>query len=105
MNPFDEIAVEEAVRLKEKKLVKEVIAVSCGPAQSAEVLRTALALGADKAIHVDIAAKEYEQIQPIHISKILAKLAVKEAADILIVGKQVRHKNFDRIKIILNEMG
>lgn len=88
LNPFDEIAVEEAVRLKEKKIAKEVIAVSCGPAQSAEVLRTALALGADKAIHVDVSANEYETMQPIHISKILSKLALKENADLLIVGKQ-----------------
>jgi electron transfer flavoprotein beta subunit len=89
MNPFDEIAVEEAVRLKEKKIAKEIIAVSCGPAQSAEVLRTALALGADRAIHVEVDQKTYENIQPLHISKILAKLALKEKIDLLIVGKQV----------------
>jgi electron transfer flavoprotein beta subunit len=89
LNPFDEIAMEEAVRMKEKKLVCEVIAVSCGPAQSAEVLRTALALGADKAIHVEIPAKEFENVQPLHISKILAKLALKEKIDMVIVGKQV----------------
>lgn len=89
MNPFDEIAIEEAIRMKEKKLVKEVIAVSCGPAQAQEVLRTALALGADRAIHVEINQKEYESLQPLHISKILAKLALKEKVDILIVGKQV----------------
>jgi electron transfer flavoprotein beta subunit len=88
LNPFDEIAMEEAVRLKEKKIVKEVVAVSCGPAQSAEVLRTALALGADRAIHVDIPLDDYEKMQPIHISKILAKLSQKENADLLIVGKQ-----------------
>lgn len=88
MNPFDEIAIEEAIRMKEKKLVKEVIAVSCGPAQAQEVLRTALALGADRAIHVEINQKEYESLQPLHISKILAKLALKEKVDILIVGKQ-----------------
>lgn len=88
MNPFDEIAMEEAVRLKEKKIASEVIAVSCGPAQSQEVLRTALALGADKAIHVEIGAKEFESVQPLHISKILAKLAQKEKADLVFVGKQ-----------------
>jgi electron transfer flavoprotein beta subunit len=54
MNPFDEIAVEEAVRLKEKNIVKEVVAVSVGPAKSQETLRTALAMGADKAIHVQV---------------------------------------------------
>ena len=89
LNPFDEIAMEEAVRLKEKKVASEIIAVSCGPAASQDVLRTALALGADKAIHVDISAKEYETLQPIHVSKILAKLALKEKVDLIVVGKQV----------------
>ncbi len=89
MNPFDEIAIEEAVRLKEKKLASEVIAVSCGTALSQEVLRTALALGADKAIHIDVSQKEYETLQPLHISKILAKVAEKEKIDLLLVGKQV----------------
>lgn len=95
MNPFDEIAMEEAVRLKEKKLVSEVIAVSCGPTQSQEVLRTALALGADRAIHVEFSPKEFETIQPLHISKILAKLALKEKADLVFLGKQVTNKNPD----------
>ncbi|XP_066581667.1 electron transfer flavoprotein subunit beta [Prorops nasuta] len=88
MNPFDEIAVEEAVRMKEKKLAQEVVAVSCGPLQSQETLRTALAMGADRAIHVEVTPAEYEMIQPIHISKILAKLACAEKADLVIVGKQ-----------------
>ncbi|XP_072929755.1 electron transfer flavoprotein subunit beta [Epargyreus clarus] len=88
MNPFDEIAVEEAVRMKEKKLASEVIAVSCGPTQSQETLRTALAMGADRAIHVEVAGAEYETLQPIHIAKILAKLSKDEKADIVIVGKQ-----------------
>uniref|UniRef100_A0A6P7H7T4 Electron transfer flavoprotein subunit beta-like n=1 Tax=Diabrotica virgifera virgifera TaxID=50390 RepID=A0A6P7H7T4_DIAVI len=90
MNPFDEIAVEEAVRLKEKKVASEIIAVSCGPAQSQEVLRTALAMGVDKGIHVEISGPEYETLQPIHVSKILAKIAQNEKADLVIVGKQVR---------------
>ena len=88
MNPFDEIAVEEAVRMKEKKLASEVVAVSCGPAQSQETLRTALAMGVDRAIHVEVTGPEYETLQPIHISKILAKLAQEEKADIVILGKQ-----------------
>ncbi|CAK1583824.1 unnamed protein product [Parnassius mnemosyne] len=88
MNPFDEIAVEEAVRMKEKKLASEVIAVSCGPAQSQETLRTALAMGADRAIHIEVAGAEYETMQPIHVAKILAKLSKDEKADIVIVGKQ-----------------
>lgn len=89
MNPFDEIAVEEAVRLKEKKLASEIIAVSCGPTQAQEVLRTALAMGVDKGIHVEVTGHEYETLQPIHVSKILAKIAQDEKVDIVIVGKQV----------------
>lgn len=88
MNPFDEIAIEEAVRMKEKKIASEVVAVSCGPTQSQETLRTALAMGADRAIHVEVNGKEYETLQPIHVSKILAKLAQDEKADMVIVGKQ-----------------
>jgi len=88
LNPFDEIAVEEAVRLKEKNIASEIIAVSCGPAQCQEVIRTALAMGADRGIHVEISGNEYESLQPYHVSKILAKLAQSEKADLLIVGKQ-----------------
>lgn len=88
MNPFDEIAVEEAVKMKEKKIASEVIAVSVGPAQSQEVIRTALAMGVDRGIHVEVSGKDYELLQPIHISKILAKLALDEKADLIVVGKQ-----------------
>nr|CAD7260088.1 unnamed protein product [Timema shepardi] len=88
MNPFDEIAVEEAIRLKEKKVAQEVVAVSCGPTQAQETLRTALAMGVDRGIHVEVSDSEYESLQPIHISKILAKLAQDEKADLVIVGKQ-----------------
>lgn len=86
LNPFDEIAVEEAVRLKEKKVASEIVAVSCGPASCQETLRTALAMGADRAIHVEHTPQE--QLQPIHVSKILAKLAQDEKIDLVIVGKQ-----------------
>ncbi|XKL69371.1 hypothetical protein PGB90_007140 [Kerria lacca] len=88
MNPFDEIAVEEAVRLKEKKIASEIIAVSCGPAQSQEIIRTALAMGVDRGIHVEVNNPEYENLQPLHISKIFAKLAQDEKIDIVIFGKQ-----------------
>lgn len=88
MNPFDEIAVEEAVKMKEAKLATEIIAVSVGPAQSIEVLRTALAMGADRAVHVEVPAAQLDAVQPLHVSKILAKLAQEEKADIVIVGKQ-----------------
>ena len=88
MNPFDEIAIEEAVRMKEKKYAQEVIVVSCGPTQSQETIRTALAMGADRGIHVETSGSEFETLQPIHVSKILAKLAQDEKADLVIVGKQ-----------------
>jgi len=88
MNPFDEIAVEEAVRMKEKKLAKEIVVVSCGPQQAQETLRTALAMGADRGVHVEVPADQLETLQPIHVSKILAKLAEKQEADLVLVGKQ-----------------
>merc|ERR1712141_422502 len=88
MNPFDEIAIEEAVRMKEKKLVKEIIVATCGPAQGQETLRTALAMGADRGVHVEVPADAMLSVQPLHVSKILAELAKKEGVDIVIVGKQ-----------------
>merc|ERR1712179_584113 len=87
MNPFDEIAVEEAVRLKEKKIAKEIIVVSCGPAQATETIRTALAMGADRGIRVEVPADKIDTLQPLHVSKILAKLAEKEQADVVMLGK------------------
>lgn len=88
LNPFDEIAVEEAVKLKEAKAASEIIAVSCGPAPCQEVLRTALAMGVDRAIHVDVPAGQYETMQPLHVAKLLAKVAQNEKVNLLIVGKQ-----------------
>jgi electron transfer flavoprotein beta subunit len=88
MNPFDEIAVEEAVRLKEKKVASEVVVVSCGLQQAQETLRTALAMGADRAIHVEMSAAEAEKLEPLHVSKILAELAKKQEADLVLLGKQ-----------------
>jgi len=88
MNPFDEIAIEEAIKMKENKLASEVIAVSCGPAQCQETLRTAMAMGADKSIHVEVDAKTYESMQPIHVSKIIAKIAQETKADLVLLGKQ-----------------
>jgi electron transfer flavoprotein beta subunit len=84
MNPFDEIAVEEAVRLKEKGAVTEVVAVSCGVAQCQETLRTALAIGADRAIHVETDA----ELQPLAVAKLLAALVAKEQPGLVILGKQ-----------------
>ncbi|MDF1485079.1 electron transfer flavoprotein subunit beta/FixA family protein [Ramlibacter sp. H39-3-26] len=84
MNPFDEIAVEEAVRLREKGAVTEVIAVSCGVAQCQETLRTALAIGADRAILV----QTDEELQPLAVAKLLKALVDKEQPGLVILGKQ-----------------
>jgi len=88
MNPFDEIAVEEAIRLKEKKVAKEVVVFSCGPTQSQETIRTALAMGADRGIHVNIPANKIESMTPLQVSKIIKKLVEKEQIDLVILGKQ-----------------
>lgn len=84
MNPFDEIAVEEAVRLKEKGVATEVIAVSCGVAQCQETLRTAMAIGADRAILVETDA----ELQPLAVAKLLKALVDKEQPGLVILGKQ-----------------
>ena len=84
MNPFDEIAVEEAVRLKEKGLATEVIAVSCGDAKCQETLRTAMAIGADRAILVQTDA----ELQPLAVAKLLKALVDKEQPGLIILGKQ-----------------
>ncbi|MDT7515103.1 electron transfer flavoprotein subunit beta/FixA family protein [Rhodoferax mekongensis] len=84
MNPFDEIAVEEAVRLKEKGVVTEVIAVSCGVTQCQETLRTAMAIGANRGILVETA----EELQPLAVAKLLKALVDKEQPGLVILGKQ-----------------
>src|SRR5205809_6729561 len=84
MNPFDEIAVEEAVRLKEKGIATEIVAVSCGATSCQETLRTALALGADRAIlvHTDL------ELQPLAVAKLLKAVCDKEQPQVAILGKQ-----------------
>jgi electron transfer flavoprotein beta subunit len=84
MNPFDEIAVEEAVRLKEKGVVTEIIVVSCGVTQCSETLRTAMAIGADRAILVETT----EELQPLAVAKLLKALVDKEQPGLIILGKQ-----------------
>src|SRR6476660_1870422 len=84
MNPFDEIAIEEAVRLKEKGAATEVIAVSCGVAQCQETLRTAMAIGADRAILVETDV----ELQPLAVAKLLKALVEKEQPGLVIMGKQ-----------------
>jgi len=85
MNPFDEISVEEAVRLKEKGVVSEIVAVSVGPTQAQETLRTALAMGADRAILVNAGA---EDLEPLAVAKVLKALVAEESPEVVIVGKQ-----------------
>jgi electron transfer flavoprotein beta subunit len=84
MNPFDEIAVEEAVRLKEKGMVTEIVAVSCGVTQCQETLRTAMAIGADRGILVECA----DELQPLAVAKLLKALVDKEKPGLIILGKQ-----------------
>jgi electron transfer flavoprotein beta subunit len=84
MNPFDEIAIEEAIRLKEKGVATEIVAVSIGPAKAQETLRTALAMGADRAILV----QTEEEVEPLAVAKILKGIAGEENPDLIILGKQ-----------------
>src|SRR5476651_997006 len=84
MNPFCEIAVEEAVRMREKGVATEVVAVSIGPAQASETLRTALAMGADRAILVQTT----EDLEPLAVAKVLAAIVGEESPDLVIMGKQ-----------------
>lgn len=88
INPFCEIALEEAIRLKEKGLCKEVTTISVGPAKTVDILRTALAMGADNAIHVETESDIDKQVQPIHIAKLLQHLVQKTTSDTVIMGKQ-----------------
>jgi electron transfer flavoprotein beta subunit len=84
MNPFDEIAVEEAIRLKEKGVVTEIVAVSVGPAKAAETLRTALAMGADRAILVEVEG----DVEPLGVAKLLKAICDEEQPSLVILGKQ-----------------
>ena len=84
MNPFDEIAIEEAVRLKEAGVATEVIAISCGVLQCTETLRTAMAIGADRAILIETT----QELQPLAVAKLLNAIVAKEAPSLIILGKQ-----------------
>ena len=84
MNPFDEIAVEEAIRLKEKGVATEIVVVSIGVAKAQETLRTALAMGADRAILV----QTDDEVEPLAVAKILKAIATEEAPGLVILGKQ-----------------
>jgi electron transfer flavoprotein beta subunit len=88
MNPFDEIAVEEAIRLREKGAASEVIAVSVGPQKATETLRTALAMGADRAILVQIPDAPGSEVEPLAVAKLLKAIVAEEAPGLVILGKQ-----------------
>jgi electron transfer flavoprotein beta subunit len=100
MNPFDEIAVEEAVRLKEKGVATEVIAVSCGLQSCQETLRTAMAIGADRAILVETDV----ELQPLAVAKLLQALLVKEGAQLVILGKQAIDDDANQTGQMMDEM-
>src|SRR5467141_2079401 len=88
MNPFDEIAVEEAVRLKEAGVATEIVVVSCGVQACQETLRTALAIGADRAILVETPSGEMSELQPLAVAKLLKAICQKESPRLVIMGKQ-----------------
>lgn len=90
MNPFDELSVEESVRIRDKKRapggVEDICAISAGPAKSADVLRTAMAMGADRAIHVEL--KDGQELEPLAVAKMLKAAAEREKSNLVILGKQ-----------------
>mmetsp|Transcript_76461 Transcript_76461/g.166999 ORF Transcript_76461/g.166999 Transcript_76461/m.166999 type:complete len:256 (+) Transcript_76461:123-890(+) len=88
MNPFCEIAVEEGIRMKEKGHIKELIAVSCGPDKASETLRTALAMGVDRAIHIKTDMRTDQELQPLAVAKLLQKVVEKESPELVLLGKQ-----------------
>merc|ERR1712130_932914 len=88
MNPFCEIAVEEGIRMKEKGHIKELVAVTAGPDKAAETLRQALAMGVDRAIHLKTSMRTDQELQPLAVAKLLAKVVEKESPNIVLLGKQ-----------------
>ncbi len=88
MNPFDEIANEEAIRLREKGAASEIVAVTIGEAKAQETLRTAMAMGADRAVHVETTARTDTEIQPLAVAKLLQAVVEREQPDIVLMGKQ-----------------
>jgi len=90
MNPFDELSIEESVRIREKKShpsgVDEIVAFTAGPAKSVDILRTAMAMGADRSIHVEV--KEGEELEPLGVAKLLKAVVQKEKINLVFLGKQ-----------------
>lgn len=88
MNPFDELSIEEAIRLRERKVpVQEIVAFSAGPTKSQDILRTAMAMGADRSIHVVVEDKD-PQLEPLGVAKLLKKVVEEQKSDLVILGKQ-----------------
>lgn len=90
MNPFDEISIEEAVRIRERKkiAVSDIIALSAGPAKCSDVLRTAMAMGADRSIHVEVDTDKDGELEPLTVAKLLKAVVEKEDRNLVILGKQ-----------------
>mmetsp|Transcript_17362 Transcript_17362/g.37972 ORF Transcript_17362/g.37972 Transcript_17362/m.37972 type:complete len:256 (+) Transcript_17362:67-834(+) len=101
MNPFCEIAVEEGLRLKEKGHISELIAVSCGPDKAAETLRQALAMGADRAVHLKTTMRTDQELQPLAVAKLLAKIVEQENPLLVLLGKQAIDSDSNQTGAIL----
>lgn len=106
MNPFDEIALEESIRLKERHAAAkpEITAVSVGPKACQDVLRTALAMGADKAVHVQCETEGIGPLQPLDVAKILKGLVERQKADIVFLGKQAIDDDASQVGGMLSGM-
>lgn len=93
INPFDQVGLQEAVRLKEENIVQEVVVVSIGPKEKCQrVLRTALAMGGDRAVHVQLDEEDFKHLQPAYIANVYAKLATKEAASAIVMGMKTSNE-------------
>ncbi|OON13348.1 electron transfer flavoprotein subunit beta [Opisthorchis viverrini] len=88
MNPFDEIAVEEAIRMREKQLAADILAFNCGSPKGQDVLRVALAMGADRAIQVEVDDPISQKLEPLHVAELLEKIVKEEKIDLVLLGKQ-----------------
>ncbi len=96
INPFCEIALEEAIKLKEKGIAKEVTTISIGSSKTVDILRTALAMGADSAIHIETESEIDKTIQPIHVAKTLFNIVKKTSSDVVIMGKQAIDDDYNQ---------
>lgn len=101
MNPFCEIAVEEGIRLRERGHIKELVAVSCGPDKASETLRQALAMGADRAIHLKTDMRTDQELQPLAVAKLLSKVVEKETPAMVLLGKQAIDSDSNQTGAIL----